>query len=87
MMPVRKRTQKQINMYTGLSHNFFQVYDSLFQKYHQKQMLLNSGRCRQENFPHHGDIAGAGRADLQSPAGFGAFKYRETAHLLFWGII
>jgi hypothetical protein len=60
---------------------------SLFQKYHQKQMLRNGGRCRRENFPHLGDIAGAGRADLQSLTGFGDFKYRKTAHLLFWGII
>jgi hypothetical protein len=49
------------------------MYNSLFQKYHQKQMLRNGGRCRQENFPQHIDIAGAGRADLQSLASFGAF--------------
>ncbi len=50
-------------------------------------MLRNGGRCRRENFPHHGDIAGAGRADLQSLASFGVFKYHETAHFLFLGII
>ena len=49
------------------------MYNSLFQKYHQKQMLRNGGRYRQENFPQHIDIAGASRADLQSPASFGAF--------------
>jgi hypothetical protein len=70
-----------------LSHIFYGMYDSLFHIYNQKQMLCNGGRCRRENFPHHEDIAGASRADLQSPAGFGAFNYRETAHLLFWGII
>ncbi len=37
-------------------------------------MLRKGGRCRRENFPHHVDITGAGRADLQSPAGFGAIK-------------
>ena len=35
------------------------MYDNLFHKYHQKQMLRNGGRCRRENFPRHGDIAGS----------------------------
>ena len=49
-------------------------------------MLRNGGRCRRENFPNHGDIAGAGRDALQSLASFDVFKFRETAHLLFLGI-
>ena len=46
-------------------------------------MLRNDGRCRRENFPHHGDTAGAGRADSQTPAGFGAFKIAKRLIFCF----
>ncbi len=69
-----------------LSHIFYgvrQPFSEIPSKANAPQWLMGCRFFWQVNFPRHGDIAGAGRADLQSLAGFGAINNAQRLIFCF----